>query len=341
MIIKSAYIEITNRCNLDCRDCYNSSGRNRKTVELDPDVLLRFITDLKVRYHVRAITLSGGEPLLHTQIDRILKSISELSVRCPEMDFNFITNGTLDNALFYELMERNPHFYLQISLDGPNEAANASMRGPGVFSKVMANTGKRVFCNRPVYKMVLNKTNAAFFEEYFWFVMELGGLPSFAFVTPQGNAAANWAEMQLSVQERADIILRIKQLYEEHGIENVSLPMPASHCDLTDAEPQNNFCVKPDGSLQPCQNLYDSRFALANVYSLDWEALAQTFQTFSSFLASRLSTDYGCGKCPLNVVCGRGCPALSYFRSGDLLSSDGACEIRKISAFHLIKAFKK
>lgn len=32
--------------------------------------------------------------------------------------------------------------------------------------------------------MVLNKTNAAFFEEYFWFVLELGGLPSFAF----GNA---------------------------------------------------------------------------------------------------------------------------------------------------------
>ena len=44
--------------------------------------------------------------------------MSEFCTQYPDMDFNFITNGTTDHPLFYELMETNPHFYLQISLMG-------------------------------------------------------------------------------------------------------------------------------------------------------------------------------------------------------------------------------
>ena len=342
MIIKSAYIEITNRCNLDCRDCYNSSGKNRKTVELDLNILMRFIKDLKVLYGVKSVTLSGGEPLLHTRIDEILKSMSEFCTQYPDMDFNFITNGTTDHPLFYELMETNPHFYLQISLDGPNEYANASMRGPGNFDRVITNVSKRRFCNKPVYKMIINKTNAHFTEEYFHFVYQtLHGLPAYAFVTPQGNAVSNWDEMQLTVRERSDIILNIQRLYREYDIQNLNLPLPTSHCDLTDRNGKMSFCIKPDGSILPCQNLYDDRFKIGNLYHVDWEDLSCKIESLSSFLSSRLSCDYGCSACPIKGSCGRGCPAISYIMSGDLLAEEGECELRKLSTLRMISTFKK
>ena len=57
MTFKGSYIEITNRCNLDCRDCYNSSGRNKITVELDIDILIKYIEDLIVIYNTKIITI--------------------------------------------------------------------------------------------------------------------------------------------------------------------------------------------------------------------------------------------------------------------------------------------
>ncbi|MFR1519355.1 MAG: radical SAM protein [Clostridia bacterium] len=341
MIVKSAYIEITNRCNLDCRDCYNGSGKNKKTVELDPEALMHFIKDLKLLYGVRAVVLSGGEPLLHTRIDEILKSISEFCTQYQDMDFNIITNGTTDNALFYELMETDSHFSIQISLDGPNESANASMRGPGNFTRVLANTGKRRFYNKPIYKMILNQKNASFVEEYFHLIFDdLGGLPAFAFTSPQGNAVTHWDEMALPVRERSDIILKIHHLYKEHDLDGLTLPLPTSCCDLTKADGENSFCIRPDGSIQPCQNLYDARFAVGNLYHCDWEDISRKISSLSSFLSSRFSCDYGCSKCPIRNTCGRGCPAISYITAGDLLASDGECELRKLSTFRMIKASK-
>ncbi len=341
MIVKSAYVEITNRCNLDCRDCYNSSGRNRNTVELDPGVLMRFVEDLHVLYGVKTMSFSGGEPLLHTRIDEILESMSDFTARYPDMDFNFITNGTMDNARFYELMETNPHFSVQISLDGPDEPTNASMRGPGNFARVIANTGRRRFYHKPIYKMILNRTNARFAEAYFRFVYEeLGGLPAYAFATPHGNAVRHWDEMQIPVRERSDIIESVRRLYRQYEIKELTLPFPTSHCNLTDPEPENGFCIRSDGSIQPCQNLYHDCFTIGNLYHLDWEALSRKIDSLSSFLSPRLRCDYGCAVCLIKGVCGRGCPALSYILSGDLLAGDGECELRRLSTFNMIRPSK-
>ena len=341
MISKSVYIEITNRCNLNCRDCYNSSGTNKNTVELDPDTLINFIKELKYHCGVEFVVISGGEPLLHSRFNEILESISEFSKENTDVDFNFITNGTTYNPLFYSMLENNPHFTLQVSLDGPNEAANASMRGAGNFQRVVSNLSKRKFARKPVFKMIINKANAPFVEEYFYFVQDVfDGMPAYAFVNYQGNAVENWSEMAFSAKEQADIIVKIHNLYKKHNITSQTLPMPASHCDLTESDGVRNFCVKSDGSVQPCQNLYDNRFTLANIHSLDWEDLERKIGELSSNLSKRLSIDYGCGVCPIKSKCGRGCAAVAFASKCDIMSDDGYCELRRMSTFRLIKAVK-
>ena len=341
MIFKGSYIEITNRCNLDCKDCYNSSGRNKKTIEIDLDVLLKYVNDLIAVYGVRSVTFSGGEPLLYSRIDELLDSLTEYAVKYPRVIFNFVTNGTLYNKKFYDLLEHNDRFMVQISLDGPNEESCASMRGAGTFTKVLSNIEQRKFFHKPVFKMIINKTNASFVEEYFHFAYDkLGGLPSFAFANYQGNAVQNWKEMALLPLEKAKILTFVQKKYKEYNITDVALPVATSHCDLIDKEGVRDFCIKPDGSVQPCQNLYDSKFSIGNIYNLNWESLNDNVNKIGEYLALRMGHDYGCKKCFINNNCGRGCPAFAFTKSGNLLDSDGDCDFRRIGTISMIKTQK-
>lgn len=341
MIFKSSYIEITNRCNLDCRDCYNSSGKNKQTVELELGVLLKYVEDLIVIYKVKSVTFSGGEPLLYSKIDDLLEALTEYADKYPNVVFNFVTNGTLYNKKFYDLLENSSQFMVQISLDGPNEDACASMRGAGTFTKVLNNVSQRKFFHKPVFKMIINKTNASFVEEYFHFAYDkLGGLPSFAFANYQGNAIQNWKEMELLPSEKAKILRIVQSKYNEYNITDIALPLPTVHCDLIDADGARDFCIKPDGSVQPCQNLYDSKFSLGNIYKLDWKSLEFNVDRLREHLAKRLAIDFGCKKCFLSNNCGRGCPAYAFMRNDDLLLSDEECDFKRIAMITMIKTEK-
>ena len=80
--------EVTNRCNLACAFCHQDFGIKRGTQTLDWDIYDRVLTAAK-RERIRAIRLTGGEPLL-------LKSISEYLQRAKDLGFAVIvnTNGT-------------------------------------------------------------------------------------------------------------------------------------------------------------------------------------------------------------------------------------------------------
>ena len=76
MRVKSAYFEITNRCNLNCKTCYNRSGVNTERKEISKAQLQKAI-DLLIPFGVRRILLSGGEPTVHTEFNEIMDLIDE------------------------------------------------------------------------------------------------------------------------------------------------------------------------------------------------------------------------------------------------------------------------
>lgn len=341
MIFKGSYIEITNRCNLNCRDCYNSSGKNKVTVELDLDVLLKYVEELIVIYNAKSITFSGGEPLLYTKIDSLLDALEDMSARFPDVEFAFVTNGTLYNKKLYDLLENNKQFFAQISLDGPTEDSCATMRGAGTFTKVLENVKQRKFLNKPFFKMIINKANASYVEDYFHFVYdELGGVPSYAFTSLLGNAVENWEEMNISTAEKVKILTIVQKKYLDNNIKEAVLPVPTVHCDLLDADGEREFCIKADGSIQPCQNFYDDKFCIGNIYNLDWKVLCDNFDKLSAYLTARMEIDYGCQKCYIKSVCGRGCPAFAFIENKDALSSDMSCEFRRLATINMIKTKK-
>lgn len=87
--VPHAVLDIVRGCNIACRSCYNRRAdalRPLAEVRRDLEVLLR-------ERDVRTITLSGGEPLLHPELDAIIAS-----VRARGIEVMLLTNGLLLDA---------------------------------------------------------------------------------------------------------------------------------------------------------------------------------------------------------------------------------------------------
>ncbi len=146
-----AEVDVTDNCNLRCKHCYHFHGKDDfKTQELSIALWEKRFNKLYMS-GIRAILLVGGEPALRIDVlmlaDRIFPYVY------------VITNGTIK-------IPKEFNHRLYVSIDG-NQETNDSIRGAGVFSKVIKNYSgdKRVIINmtltRDNYKELEDVTKTA------------------------------------------------------------------------------------------------------------------------------------------------------------------------------------
>src|SRR5215813_10016839 len=116
-----AQIVSIRRCNLDCSYC-NEYDRTSNPVPL-PEMLGRI--DHLARLGTAIITLSGGEPTLHPDLDAIIRRIRERGAIA-----TLITNGLLLTPERIHALNRAGLDYLQISIDNvtPDDISKKSLR---------------------------------------------------------------------------------------------------------------------------------------------------------------------------------------------------------------------
>jgi MoaA/NifB/PqqE/SkfB family radical SAM enzyme len=109
------------RCNLACKYC-NEFDDYSKPVPLD---LMFARVDKLADLGTSVITISGGEPLLHPELDAIISRI-----RLREMVAGMITNGYLLTADRIEKLNRAGLEWLQISIDNvtPDDVSKKSLK---------------------------------------------------------------------------------------------------------------------------------------------------------------------------------------------------------------------
>ena len=116
-----AHIIPIRRCNLSCTYC-NEYDTFSKPVPLD--TMLERIEQLG-RLHTGVITLSGGEPLLHPDLDDIIRAIRKNATLA-----GLITNGYLLTAERVQRLNDAGLDYLQISIDNamPDDVSKKSLK---------------------------------------------------------------------------------------------------------------------------------------------------------------------------------------------------------------------
>lgn len=128
--------DITNKCNLRCLHCYNSSGENFVSEnELSDEEVIEFIEDIS-KLHLYNFCFCGGEPLLRK--DLMLKCAKILKENNTS-HISMVTNGifmTEETALQLKACGIQK---IQVSLDGSDASTHDRLRNKeGCFDKAIA-----------------------------------------------------------------------------------------------------------------------------------------------------------------------------------------------------------
>jgi MoaA/NifB/PqqE/SkfB family radical SAM enzyme len=116
-----AHIIPTRRCNLSCTYCNEFDDVSKP---VPTDVMFDRLDQL-ARLGTTIVTISGGEPLLHPDLDRIVAHIRKRGIIA-----GMITNGYLLTAERIERLNRAGLDHLQISIDNamPDEVSKKSLK---------------------------------------------------------------------------------------------------------------------------------------------------------------------------------------------------------------------
>ncbi|MEW6357940.1 MAG: DUF5714 domain-containing protein [Planctomycetota bacterium] len=123
------WLHITNRCNLTCSHCLVNSGPREKA-ELTAEHILN-LADQASHLGCRLFALTGGEPFIHPEFERIVDGLLARG----DANVAVLTNGTLLHR-FADLLDRHrDRLHLQVSLDGMRENHDR-VRGAGQFDRL-------------------------------------------------------------------------------------------------------------------------------------------------------------------------------------------------------------
>lgn len=122
---------LTRRCNLNCQHCYLESENKTYTKELSFPEVKRAINSFE-KLKIPVLLLSGGEPLVHKDIYRIIECVKSRNIRV-----GLSTNGTLISNAVAKKLKASGVDYVGISIDGQEKFHDAFRNLNGAYNKAV------------------------------------------------------------------------------------------------------------------------------------------------------------------------------------------------------------
>ena len=146
-------IELTNRCNLRCRHCFDE--RHAATGDLSLEIIDKVLQEGK-DCGIDHLAFTGGEPTIHREFAEIIRRVCDAGYT-----FSFVSNGTNFPSVYPLLTPHRQWFTgATFSLDGAREDTHNRLRGKGSYRSVMQAASICVFKDLPfTFNMVLTAQN--------------------------------------------------------------------------------------------------------------------------------------------------------------------------------------
>lgn len=336
--INVAQIEVTSRCNMGCLHCRGKVSREEHPRGQDmPFEMVKKAIDFAVdnaEDNFLEIVISGGEPLLHPDLEKILEYCDARGVLK-----EITTNGSLVDDRYIDMMKRFNMSNVSVSLDSfiPQEH-DAFRQCPGAFAKtvVAIKKMKENGINTRV-RTTISKRNIHEMNDIAEMVIDLG-LTTLAIgpMLPVGNAVNLTDEVFMNAQEMKgfiDAFFDLKERYRGrldvitneclHGLHYLQ----NSFVEEDDFYELNgctagvvSFDVLLNGDITPCSMFHRK---IANIYEDD--DLEEKYKS-SDVIHNLLDRNYKgkCGACDKKYVCG-GCRVRAEYFYGDYLHEDKLC----------------
>lgn len=329
---------ITDRCNLECVHCLNSSSKIGVG-----DVPAECITDLikdAQKHRVGYFEFSGGEPFLHDRFDDLLASALSHQLR-PIVS----TNGTLISDKWLNRF-KGQIFLLKISLDSHDAATHdTAKKCPGAFAETVKNIKKaRAQGYQVTIQHMITTANCKHLKDFADFLLGLGVQAVHChYMLPIGRARSS-ADMVLSSDDAREFIALHEKIREEFRKSGKRFTMlkEIPQFAITDAKSTdrdlegNTNCgaaftemfVNSDGYAVPCA-YFPSDSASLKIDSLNTRkhSLGDIYQGAEVFTRTRdlHNTGSKCEACSKISKCGSGCKAAIFALNDGLNGVDPFC----------------
>ena len=340
-------LELTARCNLDCRHCYiNLSAGDRQATQNELSLEeIDALADQAVSLGALWCLITGGEPLLRKDFFDVYKLLKKKGLL-----LTVFTNACLVTKKHIELFKAYPPRDMEVSVYGVStQTYERVTRRPGSYAAfrrgldLLLSNGIEVRLKAMALRSNVHELPeiAEFCRkhtaDYFRFDPQLHLRYD---RNPQRNAEIR--SERLSREE----IVAIEQADEER------LSSLQKHCDklivpefanATDDQlfhcgaGNNSFTIGCDGHFRLCSSLVNP----GSIYNLREGNLADAWFNFVPQVKGQTTTnqDYleNCNKCPIANLC-LGCPAHSYLETGYLdVRGEYFCQVAHARAAAIIQ----
>ena len=329
----SIFLNLTERCNLNCDYCHALPDRPAETM---PHDLVNGILDQAAAMGDATILLTGGEPFCYPHLEEVLKGCQRRNLAC-----KIATNGTLLDDAHVAMLLRYGVQSLQVSLDtmDPHMYAKAKGAAPGTFQDVVdgiqrcVQTGKLHLAVSSVARRASQSGLAEVLE--FCHDRHVNTFTVYK-VIPFGRAAANNAQ-ELGEEEFIQLLdglfARFVQL-REHWAVDLGFPWAADSTILRKWEKQvsikpigcvagkSNLTILANGDVVPCVCMEDRHLSCGNVGR---SSLAELWDAPVMRYFRGQEPIEGCAGCPQFAFCLGGCRTMAYLTSGRDSAPDPIC----------------
>jgi radical SAM protein with 4Fe4S-binding SPASM domain len=323
-------LEVTARCNLNCRHCYINLPASDKAAQAGELTLgeIEYIADQAVEMGAVWVLLTGGEPLLRRDFAEIYMLLKRKGLLV-----SVFTNATLIRRAHIELFKKYPPRDIEVTIYGATQKTyEAISRKPGSYAayvrglEYLLDAGVRVRLKAMALRSNLEEMEAiaAFGRKYTKDYYRFDPVLHLRFdrdprrnaeliserLTPEEIVAlesADAARLGAMEKECDDLI---NEELTHFGCDHLF------HCGAGNGD----FTVGFDGTFRLCSSLW----APGTTVNLREVSLREAYETFVPQVRDLRSQDAGflatCRKCPIVNLC-LYCPAHAYLETGAM---DGA-----------------
>lgn len=322
--IPSAYIHVTQRCNLSCVGCYsNDDGRN--TIK-DPSTnqLKRALSEL-AGAGVEKLVISGGEPFLRNDLAEL---VSYAHIDCGIAHITVITNGTIANNRLIDKLSSCVDS-IAVSVDGYSAECLPYIRREQRFTQLVETikTIKGSGIQAHIIPTVHSK-NLDDIPHYIALANDLGVTLNFSILScrEDDNEAS---ELLLSEADQIKLGKISASPMQDMKIEFRDTPMSLTlNARSSCGAGKGILSVASDGTVYPCHMLHDKEFALGNIFFETLESILEK-PLQKRLLAASVTEFSDCNSCDIQYLCGGGCRARVYYMTGAVLAKDPYCAMIK------------
>jgi len=337
------YLELTRKCQLKCRMCYNSAGSALSDEMTDSEI--KNILKEMDKAGIFEARFTGGEPTEREDFFEILDyAIGK------DLYVSLATNGVWNKELTQEICRRKIDDVI-VSLDGP-EKINDMFREGGSFKKTFYSIKelKKSGIKKVRINTVLSKLNFRKVEPLFKICADYDLLLiDFIHPRPFGRASKKRVkELFLSAEEVKEFNIRVKNLRKKYPMVKVVMDFDLLSEDKPSRHPivsRIKACpagrefafISPQGYLFPCSvapvkdvNLMTSKekdlFFAGNVLESKLLDLWHFSAVWENFRDLKKCKPKKCFQCKFwGRTCFGTCPIGAYYETGALNGEDSYC----------------